>query len=129
MRCDIAWPFTNNRACVIVTPDWGEQDLRLTKTQKFGLHLRSHHTAYLGAVAEREEVTLSQAFAAMIERYGNIVSVDYKSPHKARQHLSIGADHLQMLEARAARAGVSRSEMSRRVIDAAMIDAMIEAET
>jgi hypothetical protein len=93
------------------------------------VHLRTQHVEYLSYIAGRDEVSVSRAFASVVEQYAEIVAVTYKSARKASKHLSVGPDHLRILDGRAAVAGLSRSEMSRRLIDAAIIDAAIEAET
>jgi hypothetical protein len=93
------------------------------------VHLRTQHVEYLNLIAEREEKSISRAFAMIVERYAEIVAVTYKSARKASKHLSVSPEHLSILDGRAAMAGLSRSELSRRLIDAAIIDDAIEAET
>lgn len=95
----------------------------IRKKSHVKLELRSQHSEYLNRVAQREDTTVSAVLAGIIEAYAQPSETESKrSARKARPHLSIKPEHLALLDGLALRLGLSRSDVTRRLIDDAQAD-------
>ena len=82
--------------------------------------IRTHQHRWLRGIAEREEVSISRVFGALIERF-TPPDPPRPPPKECRAHVVILPHHLAILDRLAIEAGVNRSEMARRLIDGALI--------
>jgi len=92
------------------------------------VYLRTQHVEYIEQVAREEDTSFSAAFAIVLQRYAEALRpspgrVTRRLTRKARKHLPIDPEHLAMLDGLAVQHGVSRSDISRR-----LIGEVIEAE-
>jgi len=84
------------------------------------LSLRTRQANYLAQIAARKDVSLSRAFAQVIERYRvppSAASVLAAPPRIARTHFVMDPDHLALIDALALAWGLSRTDVARRIID------------
>lgn len=84
--------------------------------------LRDPHVAYLERLAEREEISVSAAFANILEQRAIGMGTTERPPRKARKHFSITEPHLALLDRLTVRLGLKRSDVARRLIDWAMAE-------
>jgi hypothetical protein len=90
------------------------------------LHLRVPHVRYLRYIADRDSIPISGAIAAIIAGHAEAALQDRRSVKKARQHFTIQEEHMELLDRLAARLGLTRSDMMRRLIDHAMGERTLE---
>jgi len=97
------------------------------------LELRSSQKAYLEYLAESEsrralagepDAEDEPSISLVLRRLFDRLMAAHPNPgkrtaKKQRSHVSLAAAHVEFIDAMAARAGVSRSDMARRLIDAA----------
>jgi hypothetical protein len=86
---------------------------------RIDVFLRTRHAAYLRRLANREDVSLSRAFAMVVE---DILPAPTptNSPAKVRAKMVICPENLAVLDKLARDGGISRSDVARRLIDEAM---------
>lgn len=90
------------------------------KRSTIGLTLRTQQADYLERVAESEETSLSQAFGSILEAMAGETDIPAKSPTwRVRKHLVIDPRHQDVLNRLAAKWGLSKSDVARRLIDQA----------
>lgn len=95
-------------------------DLSVESRASVDLRLRTQQALYLRRAAERDDVTLSDVFANIVERYAEIARHAPRSPRKDRCHVSISPEHLTILNKLSVMWGLSRSDVARRLIDGAV---------
>lgn len=82
--------------------------------------LRSTQADYIAYLARREDISQSKALGLILEDWASKVPDGIRrAPRKARKHFWIKPHHLALLDTLAARWGLSRSDVARRLIDAA----------
>ena len=82
------------------------------------IKLRTSQAEYLAFIAQREEMSLSRVFGAVIDHYGAPIVLG--RPARKREHyIVITAANLAVLDRLAAGWGLTRSDAARRLIDAA----------
>lgn len=81
--------------------------------------LRTHQYSWLRRVAERDDLSVSGVIGSIIEACWT-EPCRRPATKEYRAHVAIAEDHLDMLDRRAAEAGIGRSEMARRLIDESM---------
>ena len=91
------------------------------------IYLRTPHLRYLRAVAEQESITLSGAFAAIINQHGDTMLHSPRRVEKVVPHVFLTQEQLGILDRLAAHMGITRSDMARRLIDEAMGSRILEA--
>ena len=85
------------------------------------LRLRTPQIGYLEHQARWDGISLSQAFASILDRYApaHISSIPATGGSE-RRHLTIDPDHAAVLADLSVKWGMERSEVARRLIDIAM---------
>jgi hypothetical protein len=84
------------------------------------LTLRSRQVQYLEYIAERDDLPLSHALEKVLS-----CAMSAEAPEtsrrtvKIRKHFSLGVVHIEFLDTLAARLGLLRSDVARRLIDEA----------
>jgi len=87
---------------------------------ELNVELLTPQTAYLEYLAERDGINLSEALGTIIVRIRSPqLCQSGASAKRDRRHLRIHPDHLARVDDIAARAGLPRSEILRRLIDEA----------
>lgn len=85
--------------------------------------MRSQQSYYLEQIARRDETKLSHVFGAIVERYATVVFLTpSRTPRKARRNFWLQPEPLALLGQLVAQQGLDKSEIARRLIDAAMAD-------
>ena len=86
--------------------------------------LRSHHAYYLRRLAERDDVSISQAFRGILEHArANAFGTPPTLPARLRRScIMVSSEQLLALDAMAVQCGLTRSEVARRLIDSAMAE-------
>lgn len=86
------------------------------------LRLLSHEVRFLQTIAEREDISVSKALGRIIDESATPAPVveRRRSPKQVSRNLWIDNERLAAVERLRARQGVSRSEVVRRILDAAM---------
>lgn len=83
------------------------------------LLLRSRQADYLRYVAERDEVSLSGALAAILDAHVESAAAAQRPERKVRVHFYIDPAHLAVLDMLATTWGLMRSDAARRLLDSA----------
>lgn len=87
------------------------------------VRLRTQQARYLERVKEREGLSLSRVFGEILARYtAEVATLPIKPTQKARRHLWIEPRELEILNRLSIKWGVSKGEVARRVIDAAIAE-------
>lgn len=89
--------------------------------QRTKICLRTQQFHYLEYVAEREEISISQALGAVLERFKELIKpVRKPTNYKRTINLSLSAEETAFLARVAADRGVRPSEVTRMIIDTVM---------
>lgn len=87
------------------------------------LTLRTSQVDYLEYLAECWEAPFSRALRRLIDsRIAAEMDAPSRPPRKFRKHVKLEAHHLTFIDKIAAREGLSRSDIARRLIDEARLE-------
>lgn len=88
--------------------------------ERLDIYLRSQQANYLEYMAERDESSLSAAFASILETYGNAARYQTRAPtRKVRKHIILRPLHMSILDALVLQWGIRRAEVARALLDEA----------
>jgi hypothetical protein len=88
---------------------------------RVNLYLRSRQIQYLEYLAERHECALSHAVGRIVGRARQTTDLEVGRPaQKECRHFSLDQTHIGFIDLLAAKWGVNRSEVARRLIDDAL---------
>jgi hypothetical protein len=85
--------------------------------KRIQLTLRTNQVTYLEYLCERGRITIHQAFEQVIGAHRSDETQANRPPRKERVDVWLSNDSLNFLDLLAARAGLERSDMARRLID------------
>lgn len=85
--------------------------------------LRTQQIQYLEYLAERADISISEAFGRVIERSLEAIRIEASQPaQKIRKHLTVEHAHIAFIDSLAIKWGLPRSDVARRVIDMALAE-------
>ena len=88
------------------------------KDPTIDLRLRTHHAECLHIIARRDEISVSKAFANILEKHADLTDPSISEPaHKSRLHLWASLTHIAILDRLSVKWGLTRSDVARRLID------------
>ena len=80
--------------------------------------LSALYTAWLHIIARRDEISVSKAFANILEKHADLTDPSISEPaHKSRLHLWASLTHIAILDRLSVKWGLTRSDVARRLID------------
>lgn len=126
MKCEISWALQGARSCDVcgyrcAQGFKGQTGMRRDRRTK--VYLRTQQFHYLEYVAERDEITLSKAFASVLDSFKSTHKPTLKpTNYKRVLCMALTADEHAFLARVATDRGVKPSIIARQIIDMVMAD-------
>lgn len=102
---------------ILMPKSWGTI-LALRDALAITVGLRTAHRRYLRRMADHQDISLSDAFGAILDEYASVLP-SAQAPRKELTHLRLDAPRIAILNKLSATMAVSKAEVARRIIDEA----------
>lgn len=84
--------------------------------------LRTQHVTYVRHIAQRDDVTVSEAIRRIINDHAAVIDPSVQMSRQEILHVGIGSENRALLECLSRSFGLDRSDIVRRMIDKAMTE-------